>query len=76
MFWRSVTRQQATKQKIPRTERRGGQKLRKFRQLAAAPEPIISPDEEVIITVVATKTAPDAVGANESVLFRTRTMSP
>src|SRR4051794_2069126 len=75
MLSRSVTRQQATKQKIPRTKRRGGPKLRKFRQFAAAPEPIISPDEEVIITAAATKAASDAIGAEVSAMFGARAMS-
>jgi hypothetical protein len=57
----------STKQKIPRTKKvRRIKTAERFRQLAAAPEPIISSDAEVMMIAVAPKAAPDASGAEES----------
>lgn len=48
----------------------------KFRQLAAAPEPIISPDAGVIITAAAAQAAANAKGAVETAEVGADDMTP
>ena len=70
------TRGTSTKQKSPEPKGAGAKNCGRFRQFAAAPALIISPDAGVIIANAATKAAPDAEGAAESAGVRTSDMRP